>query len=418
MNRPHFVSSSTVSAHRWSALLVASWLAVGCGARAELPVPPAVEPARAEGTPAPAITTDPPAPAITTDPSAPWAMFAGDAANRGRSRYVGARAPVVKWRVDLGERAGYGFGRSPTIGRDGTIYLGDAGQGRIRAFSRDGALRFVGPESFRPPTIAADGTLWSSGREGIDHFDAAGRSLGRWSGFALDFAQPYLLASGGVVTIGAGSNGSIALLHADGRAALAWEVPIADAGSLEALAVGEDGTIYACASADGTLFAVQSDGAVRWRRALGECYTPTVAADGTVYVGDDRGVAAVRPDGSIAWRRALGDGRPIACWPSLAGDGTLIVRATYDDSGLYAVTREGALRWRRRDAVAYEVGGRPLIDAEGTIFNATAGRIEALAGDGTLRWSYEAVSHCGSPAIDEDGTTYVACGTELIAFAP
>jgi hypothetical protein len=102
----------------------------------------------------------------SVDPLSPWPMFAGCPTNRGLSRYVGASSGTVKWSVDLGSSMDLFSNRSPTIGRDGTLYLpyvsasGYPSDVALHAYRPDGTLRFVGPASALPPSIARDGTLW------------------------------------------------------------------------------------------------------------------------------------------------------------------------------------------------------------------------------------------------------------------
>jgi outer membrane protein assembly factor BamB len=52
--------------------------------------------------------------------------------------------------------------------------------------------------------------------------------------------------------------------------------------------IGSDGGIY-IGSGDGNLFAINPDGNLRWKFAVGQkpCSSPSIGSDGTIYVDSD-----------------------------------------------------------------------------------------------------------------------------------
>ena len=146
-------------------------------------------------------------------------------------------------------------------------------------------------------------------------------------------------------------------------------------------AIGPGGTIYV-GSADGSLFAVDPDGTLRWRYSTGGNMrsSPSVAPDGTVYVGSDDGyLYALNPNGTLKWRYNTQE--PIHASPAVATDGTICCGS--DDNSLYAINSDGTLKWR------YETGGNvaaaTTIGTDGTIyFVSYDGYLYALKGTSPL----------------------------------
>jgi hypothetical protein len=115
------------------------------------------------------------------------------------------------------------------------------------------------------------------------------------------------------------------------------------------------------------LDAVTPDGAVRWRYPIGaECFaTPVLAADGTIYIGDD-GPYAPRPDGTF--RRQYRDQTLFSSAPQLTGgDGTVYWRESRD---FWAVTPAGETKWHLGIPAPDNSGiePAPAIGSDGTLY--------------------------------------------------
>jgi outer membrane protein assembly factor BamB len=173
-------------------------------------------------------------------------------------------------------------------------------------------------------------------------------------------------------------------------------------------AIGPDGTIYV-GSFDSSLYAVNPDGALKWRYLTGSGVqsSPAIAADGTVYFGsDDKRLYSLNPDGTFRWRYFLGSS--VTSCPAIAADGTIYV-GSY--GYLYAFNTDSTLKW------FYVTGGivrsSPTITADGTVYVGSENDyLYALNPDGTLKWRYKTDGsiYQSCPAIATDGTVY--CGSD------
>src|SRR5204862_317391 len=140
-------------------------------------------------------------------------------------------------------------------------------------------------------------------------------------------------------------------------------------------AVAEDGTIYV-GSDDDHLYAVKSDGSLKWKLRLGACDPngfgpessrcdvdggPTIGPDGTIYVGGD-GIHAVWPDGTLRWKLAAAD--KIVATPAIATNNIILIGS--EDEHLYALAPDGTLLWAL--ALGGDVDSTPAIARDGTIY--------------------------------------------------
>jgi outer membrane protein assembly factor BamB len=170
-------------------------------------------------------------------------------------------------------------------------------------------------------------------------------------------------------------------------------------------AIGSDGTIYV-GSLDDTLYAINSDGTLKWRYGTAGKVrsSPAIASDGTIYVGsDDSCLYAVNSDGTLGWKfRTYGR---ISSSPAIAADGAVCFGTWNGD--IYALNSGGTPKW------SYLTGSRmsasPAIAADGTVYiGSEGGEMYALNADGTYKWRYGTNGLFQSaPAIAADGTVYV-----------
>jgi outer membrane protein assembly factor BamB len=113
------------------------------------------------------------------------------------------------------------------------------------------------------------------------------------------------------------------------------------------------------------LYAVNSDGTLKWRFQTGDVVTssPAIDKDGTIYMGSwDHHLYAVNSDGTLKWRYET-EGK-ISSSPAIGQDGTIY--AGSDDHYLYAIDAKGGLKWRFRTDDG--VSSSPAIDMDGTIY--------------------------------------------------
>jgi outer membrane protein assembly factor BamB len=170
-------------------------------------------------------------------------------------------------------------------------------------------------------------------------------------------------------------------------------------------AIDSDGTVYI--GFDDDLYAVKSDGTLKWKYQTGYKVnsSPAIGSDGIVYVGsEDNYLYAVKSDGTLKWKYQTGGG--VHSSPAIGSDGTVYVGST--DNYLYAVTSYGTLKWQFQTGTGgYQVWSSPAIGFDGTVYIGSDD-LYAVKSDGTLKWKYQTGGQVNSsPAIGSDGTVYV-----------
>lgn len=168
--------------------------------------------------------------------------------------------------------------------------------------------------------------------------------------------------------------------------------------------IGPDGTIYVGDQAR-QLHAIAPSGERRWvARTYGPVWSAAGLSGDSVLVGSDADVmlAVAAADGAPRWRLATEGDADSAV--SLGPDGTLHFTAGRD---LYAVSPSGQLRWRFRARDTFLLS-TPAVDEDGTTYvGSIDDHLYAVAADGRMRWDYRAGADISSsPVIGDDGTIY------------
>lgn len=193
---------------------------------------------------------------------------------------------------------------------------------------------------------------------------------------------------------------------------LRWSTAAGTTDRVEGSAViGPKNTVYIGAD-DGRVYAFNGDtGAINWATTVhtaGIDSTPSLDADGTLYVGAGNSVVALHAAmGAQKWRfETAGD---VESSPTLALDGTLYFGA--DDAKFYALdSSSGTLKWYFAFPDGGDTDSSPAIGVDGTIYIGTdIGTLYALNGQqGALKWDFSAIGEIsGAPAIGLDGTVYI-----------
>jgi outer membrane protein assembly factor BamB len=192
--------------------------------------------------------------------------------------------------------------------------------------------------------------------------------------------------------------------------------------------IGSDGTVYAAdETGDGILRALDpATGAVKWQFNTGAQIesSPTVGADGTIYIGSDNGrLYALNPNGTQKWRTTPMSG---GVWggPAIGTDGTIyaVLQGKPNSAfggALTAVSPTGRQKW----TVSANVSdfAWPAVDnARGHIYVSAADGLSAFSLSGAFQWKYTTGSVIyGEPAIGADGTVYIAAsGGSAYALTP
>jgi len=366
-----------------------------------------------------------------------WPMFRHDAKHTGCTPYTGPATSTFAWSFPTDQ----GIASSPTIGEDGTIYVG---VGWYFAYTRfadscllalypDGSLkwRFYAQKGiFASPALAPDGTIYVSSLGGNLYAleDSVNYARLRWSTH-LEYDYFFLMSSpvvGADGTIYLGSP-SFYFYAVDPAGSVDWKYRTSWC-IISSPAIGDDGTVYV-GSKDHHVYAFDPVQKQKlWAAPTGIFYdghlvdsSPAIGSDGTVYVGSDQfGAAgkspvdidtsfwAFNPDGTRKWAVATGSG--VESSPAIGPDGTIYF-GSYDGY-LYAVADAGdsaIIRWKFQTGGT--IDGSATVDGDGTIyFGSRDSTLYALYPDGTVKWTYRAGGGFeSSPTIDGNGMLYIGC---------
>ena len=334
------------------------------------------------------------------------------AADQGGTIYALGAGGVPAWRYT--PRYGGPSLSGPMVAGDGTIVVLDE-EGGLHAVETGGARRWSlasGATGRDGGAIGPNGVVYAAGGwiRALDLSDGAVR----WERAlpARCVRSPLLTRNDTLVL--ALHDGTLVALDTDGRER--WRAAPGGADTeLSAPAECPDGTIVLLATtrlpdapSRTTLYALGPDGEPRWSCTPEKAQfegDPAIGPDGTVYLrhGAIRasGLWAVAQGGAVRWRfvapqdvdRSWPD--KLLSDPSVAADGTIYVGG---DEYLHAIGQDGALRWRTRPEPEDGPGGAfsgaiiqaLCIDCQGTAYAPVAYiRLCAVGSDGHQRWAAE-----------------------------
>ena len=295
-----------------------------------------------------------------------------------QSDYTGPQTNGTKWTYK--NITVYG---SAVTGSDGTVYVGGY-NGKLYSFKADGTLKWTYTTAsyiLGSPAVGNSGTIYISD----------------WKNSTLYAINP---------------NG-----------ALKWKYNLGNYNSGSSPVIGADGTIYipSTSSTTGYLYALSSDGDVKWVYSTGPIYgsSAAIGSDGTIYISDyNATLYAVNSNGIIKWSYTFIYGGATKLntaynTPSIGSDGTIYLECYYSSASfLYALSDKGtygAMKWPYM-IYGEELYGAPAISSNGTIYVVSSSKLYAVNPNGTLQWSYNTggVDNTATSAvIGADGTVYV-----------
>jgi len=218
---------------------------------------------------------------------------------------------------------------SAALAADGTVYI--AGNNLLSAFKPDGTLiwNFVaGDTIYSSPTVGTDGTIYIGSIDNkLYAVNADGTQKWAFTADSAVYSTPALAADG---TIYFGSQFNIYALDANGNLLHSAFIPIEAQTSP---IIGADGTIYLGANT-GILYAFNPDLSTKWTYTLAGiiCASPAIGANGTLYIGSMGGNFY-----------ALGNNSGLTITKSVSPTGALVgstvtYTITYANSGASAAT--------------------------------------------------------------------------------
>lgn len=330
--------------------------------------------------------------------------------NTGQSQYKGPATNSTKWKYTTGDK----IESSPTIGSDGTIYIGSEDH-KLYAINPDGTLKWnytAGGSIDSSPTIGGDGTIYFGCSDyKLYALNPNGTLKWNYTTGNVIYSSP-AIGKDGTIYFGSDDH-KLYAINPDGT--LKWNYTTGGHVFM-APAIGTDGTIY-IGSDDNKLYAIKSDGTLKWNYTVGNYifFSPSIGSDGTIYFGcDDHKLYALNPDGTQKWNYTARD--YIDSAPAIGTDGTIYIGT--DDSIIYAINPDGTQKWNH--TIEGNIHSDITIGSDGTIyFGSNDTRLYALNPDGTLKWNYITGSYVEStPAIGSDGTIYFgSCDGKLYAVS-
>jgi parallel beta-helix repeat protein len=403
-------------------------------------------------------------------PTSPWPMFLHDPQHTGRSPFVGPRiSPEAQVLVE-GERDDDYLFLPTVIGSDGTLYFGAriteggvTNEG-LYAFNSDGTENwFYGQSNPRGAPALFEGEsivyILSYGVEfgGISAVNAKTGNLEWRKSFASLYGdQNPVIGDNGILYFIAGyilpdesydsclfaldKNGEAVWVYAINRGETYFDLQLPDEGSAggafpgpaSALTIDKQGTIYF--GYNKTLFALNPNGTEKWRKAFNvtrvlhpNIGTPSIGADGTVYVpvertredprgrGNTGSFYAVNPDGTVKWEAGVGYGIGI---PLIGPDGNVYIDyITYPvDSPVHHVMALDPAGFANWHLSSYDSMIPRAVDAEGTIYITEENVLRAVNPDGSEKWRWVASDDLGWLSIGINGALYIPSRGKLYAI--
>lgn len=284
------------------------------------------------------------------------------------------------------------------------------------------------------PSISADGSVYMGGHFGRRLYKlnpVNGSFTTRDLGSRIRYSAAAFATDGTVIQLTRNNNArGVRSLTAD-LATENWVYPAAPATAVDfnsTPAIAKDGTIYAVGT-NNTVYALNQNGTLKWTAAysaLGGFASSAIALanDGTVYVSAklntpvapdtlaDGIFMALNPsDGSVKWSVTLVDTNVEQGGPAVAADGTVYLGNNGGTMKAYNPVN-GAVLWTFPSTGS--IGGIevvPAIDNLGRLyFGTTTGNFYVLNSDGTEAYTMLDLGDRidSSAAIDKDGSIYVA----------
>jgi len=363
-----------------------------------------------------------------------WPMFRHDRKHTGSSPYTGPTSPTVQWTFQTGD----GVASSPSIGEDGTIYVGSGwhhlvhSDSNLYAINPDGTLKWefpTGKAVFSSPAIGEDGAIYFGSLDKNFYVveDSGTYAKMRWSLNAGHWIMNSpIIAADSTVYFG---SLNFRLFAADYYGNLKWVDTLG--WCVWASSAIDDNGFLIVGSKDHKVYKyddMSPTHSVVWQHPVGQFYdghlvdaSPAIGPDGTIYVGVDQfGAAghagqdvitpdtamfALNPDGTRKWSMYIGNGVESSIG---IGKNNMIYFGSLD-SFFYAVRDMGThpeIIW------TYKTGGSidasPTIGGDGTIYiGSRDSTMYAFNPDGTILWTFDAGGDIeSSVTINGDGIIY------------
>lgn len=292
-----------------------------------------------------------------------------------------------KWQFDP---KGGGMGDcSPALAADGTVYIPSASSS-FYAINSDGTLKWTyhaeNSFNYSSPTIGQDGTIYVGCNLDLLAISPGGSLLWKYRVGDSIMSTP-AISKDGTIYVRSGTK-YLCAVNSDGS--LKWKLNLGSAtfgGGLSPV-IAADGTIYTSGIAPFTrsddsvvdvdsLYAINPDGTTKW------IFNSISPAE----IGQGGFVPALDSSGNICLGGKVND--------------------LWSTSAIFALNSSGKLLWSFQLPSDSPIGrSSPSVDANGVIYFGATNYLYALNSDGSLKWKLQADIDGSSPAIGFTGTLY------------
>jgi outer membrane protein assembly factor BamB len=330
------------------------------------------------------------------------------------------KIPQIKWTKYFSPMDG--FYTSPTVGKDGELYLAGS---EIYCVDPSSSLRWEYRVDLHDQI---EGTIFQDEERNI-YFGTTNKvysltptGLKRWETSCptqkMASSDQGGTSDGGTVYTVCGQSFS-AFNKEDGM--LRWSLPTLDYSNSPVML--KDGEVVFVR--ERRVFVIDREGKIVWsyphisQAAFGgpangstDTYIDTpiaVGKDGTIYGGSQLyKFVALDSQGQVKWTYDNENNAGFHTSPVIAGDGTILAVSMQDVVYAFA-PEDGAVKWTFRLPQTRRGVHSPVLGSDGTIYIMAETRLVALSEAGHIRWDLPLPGTAvGSPALATDGTLYIA----------
>jgi outer membrane protein assembly factor BamB len=326
--------------------------------------------------------------------NSPWPMFRQNIRHTGLSPYdTSENGGKLVWKY---ETKGV-VESSPTIGSDGTIYIGSKDH-HLYAINADGTLKWRYKATWEvdsSPAIDSEGTIFIGSGNDFIAINPDGTEKWRFDAAAGVKSSPTIDSEG---TIYFSSHEYVYAFYPNGT--LKWDFRLS--GYASSPVIDSDGTIFI--GGYDYFYSINTNGTLKWKYKtktnLGRT-SPAIGLDETIYIGSDTGqYYAIYPNGTLRWKHEKVGGRTASS--AIDSDGTIYLVS----NGIFAIYPNGTEKW------TYDLGraslSSPVIGSDGSIYVWSDNYyFYAFNSKGEMKWRFKTEKYVDStPAIGSDGTIY------------
>ncbi len=322
----------------------------------------------------------------------------------GDAAYIGCEyGAVIAHKLDRTLRwkflnqEGDEFTTAPTIGDDGTVYIGCAND-TLYAINPSGTRKWavdLGDEAFATAALASNGKIYiQTEADSLLAINPDGSRL--WSYLTGGGSSSPVIGPDGTV-YAASQDGMLYALDPE-NGTQKWVYPLGSSEIIASPAINTNLNVIYITDDDGQFASVNlNDGSENWTASVGETpSSPVIGTGSTIYIGGGGTLLAFNPNGDLKWTwTPLFQGTVSS--PAVSSAGIIYVLVTTgkkdfeEPDSLYAVNSDGTRRWACAIGEGYydDIMSSPKLDDNGNIYigsGLAAWCIRGLGGPAQSSW--------------------------------